>query len=156
MFMTRHIAELDKRSGFCFLVMHLESLVLSGEKMLRQIYHRQKRRIRMSGKKKVGLFFCVAVFLTAMVWSYDEGPKGSGNWVYGKITYGDGSKCENCCQIVIETSSGFSEEGCSNSDAEYKINVASKWVQAVYYRGSKVWDGDRSAEGGLRIDIRAK
>ena len=94
--------------------------------------------------------------LAAMTLAYGEGPSDSGRWVYGEVTYGDGSKCRKCCSISLETPNGFSKEGCTDSDAEYKIHIASDSVIAVYFRGSKVWSGSRSAKGGTRIDILAR
>ncbi len=110
-------------------------------------------------RKRTVIVSFVGVLMFAIIagiaLAYGEGPSNSGRWVYGDVIYSDGSKCRNCCNISLETYNGFSREGCTNDRAEYKIYIASDTVIAVYFRGSKVWSGSRSAKGGTRIDIPA-
>jgi hypothetical protein len=101
-----------------------------------------------------GLMIFSGLWFGANAFGYGEGPSDSGNFVYGKVTYSDGSTCRNCCGIQIETDSGMSKEGCTNSDGEYKIYVSSKYLKTVYYKG-KQWSGDAACSGGKRIDLNA-
>lgn len=95
-------------------------------------------------------------FFSAAMFGYEEGPSNSGNWVYGKVTYRSGSKCSDCCGIVLSmTWGGMSENGCTDRDGNYKIYVASQYVEAIYFKGTKVWEGSRDCQGGTRIDIIA-
>lgn len=96
------------------------------------------------------------VLAVSGLWAYGEGPSDSGRWIQGQVTYSDGSKCGNCCQISVETESGFSKDGCTDSSGNYKIYVLSEYARAVYFHGSKVWTGSQGTKGGVRIDIRAR
>lgn len=102
------------------------------------------------------LLTLMAAVMASAVWAYGEGPSDSGRWIYGRVTYRDGSKCGNCCQISVETESGFSKDGCTDDSGNYKIYVLSEYARAVYFHGSKVWSGSQSTRGGTRIDITAR
>ncbi len=110
------------------------------------------------GKKTVLLTLAALLLagLATMALAYGEGPSDSGRWACGQVTYSDGSKCRRCCSDSLETPNDFSKEGCTDSDAAYKIYIASDSVIAVYSRGSRVWSGSRSARGGARVDILAR
>ncbi|MCK6527241.1 hypothetical protein L6R50_06630 [Myxococcota bacterium] len=86
---------------------------------------------------------------------YGEGPSDSGRWVYGKVTYSDGSKCTSCGPIIIDTENGQSVGGFTDKDAQYKVYVAGSRARTVYYHGSKKWTGDLPTKGGARVDITA-
>ncbi len=101
------------------------------------------------------MMLIAALSLTGVLFGYGEGPSGSGNWVYGNVTYSSGVKCKNCCPVVVGTASGMSERGCTNSSGEYKIYVSSSTVKAIYFRGKKVWSGSKNCQGGVRINIKA-
>jgi hypothetical protein len=98
----------------------------------------------------------ISLIFSVSIWGYEEGPDNSGRWVHGTVTYSDGSKCRNCCRIALETTNGFSKEGCTNNRGEYKIYVTDNYVKAVYYQGSKVCTGSKNTKGGVRIDIEAR
>jgi len=102
------------------------------------------------------LGLCLTTVVANLSWGYGEGPSDSGRWIYGRVTYGDGSKCGKCCSISVETENGFSKEGCTDDSGNYKIYVASSYARAVYFRGSRVWSGSNKTKGGTRIDIRAR
>ena len=105
----------------------------------------------------VGISTLIVVTMgLVVVYGYGEGPDDSGRWVYGHVAYSDGSKCGKCGAICIETENGFSKEGFTNADGDYKIYVVSDYVKTVYFRGSKVWKGSEKTKGGVRIDILAK
>ena len=109
--------------------------------------------------KKILLITVVLISILAMagfVWAYGEGPSQSGKWVEGHVKYGDGSKCGKCCSISIETENGFSKEGCTDDNGNYKIYISSDYIKAVYFRGSKVWSGSEESQGGATINILAK
>jgi hypothetical protein len=108
-------------------------------------------------KLSANLFTALTALLMAgAVWAYGEGPSDSGRWIYGRITYSDGSKCGHCCQISVETENGFSKDGCTDESGDYRIYVLSGYAKAVYFHGSKVWSGSQSTKGGTRIDITAR
>jgi hypothetical protein len=102
------------------------------------------------------LITLMAAAVASEVWAYGEGPSDSGRWIYGRVSYRDGSKCGNCCQISVETESGFSKDGCTDEGGDYRIYVLSEYARAVYFHGSKVWSGSQSTKGGVRIDITAR
>ena len=91
-----------------------------------------------------------------VVYGYGEGPNDSGRWVYGHLAYKDGSKCGKCGAISIETENGFSKEGFTDNDGDYKIYVKSDYVKVVYFRGDKVWKGSEKTKGGVQIDITVR
>ncbi len=80
-------------------------------------------------------------------------------YVYGRVTYQDGSACRNCCSVQAETSGGgagtMSKEVCTNSDGDYRLDLAYCEVKTVFFKGKTVWEGNKSAKGGARIDLRA-
>ena len=81
-------------------------------------------------------------------------------WVYGRVTYGDGSACRNCCSVQAELSGGglgtMSKSVCTDDSGDYRIDVAYCEVKTVFFKGKKVWEGNKSAKDGARIDITAR
>ena len=81
-------------------------------------------------------------------------------YVYGKVSYGDGSACRNCCSVQAELSGGgagtMSKSVCTDDSGEYRIDVAYCEVKTVFFKGKTVWEGNKSAKGGARIDITAR
>ena len=109
--------------------------------------------------QKLMISILVFVFVATgalLVYGYGEGPSDSGRWVYGHVAFQDGSKCGKCGPVTIETENGFSKQGFTNEDGNYKIYVASDYAKAVYFHGDRVWKGSEKTKGGVRIDILAK
>jgi hypothetical protein len=103
----------------------------------------------------IGVLFSITA-VVSFVWVYGEGPSQHGRWIEGRVAYSDGSKCGKCCSISIETENGFSKEGCTDDNGNYKIYVSSDYVKAVYFRGSKIWSGSQETKGGATVNILAK
>jgi hypothetical protein len=81
-------------------------------------------------------------------------------YIYGRVAYKDGSACRNCCSVQAELSGGgagtMSKSVCTDGDGDYRIDVAYCEVKRVFFKGNTVWEGNKSAKGGVRIDIQAK
>jgi len=114
----------------------------------------------MFKKKGFAALSVVLGVLTATAWlaASQEGPRGSGKWVYGHVSYAsDGSKCANACGISVWGSAGWdTRDGCTNSAGDYKMYVSVNSVRSLYYKGTKVWEGDVDPKGGERIDFKVK
>lgn len=80
-------------------------------------------------------------------------------YVYGKVTYKDGSVCANCCSVRAELGGGpfgtMSKEVCTNSDGEYRIDLSYCEVKTMFFKGRTVWEGRANAKGGVRINLNA-
>lgn len=81
-------------------------------------------------------------------------------YIYGRVAYKDGSACRNCCSVQAELSGGpfgtMSKSVCTDGDGDYRIDVAYCEVKRVFFKGNTVWEGNKSAKGGARIDIQAR
>lgn len=81
-------------------------------------------------------------------------------YIYGRVTYKDGSTCRNCCSVQAELSGGglgtMSKSVCTDDSGDYRIDVAYCEVKRVFFKGNTVWEGNRSAKDGAKIDIQAK
>ncbi len=81
-------------------------------------------------------------------------------YVYGRVTYKDGSTCNNCCDVQAETTvglvGGMSKKVCTNGDGDYRIEIDScSEIKTMFFKGRTVWEGNKSTKGGARIDLRA-
>jgi len=110
----------------------------------------------MKRASEITVVLLLALTVAGFVWAYGEGPSDSGRWIYGQVVYSDGSKCAKCCSVSIETSQAFSKDGCTDDNGNYKIYISSEYVRGVYFKGTKVWEGNQSAKGGVNINIRMK
>jgi len=81
-------------------------------------------------------------------------------YIYGRVTYKDGSACRNCCSVQAELSGGgagtMSKSVCTDDSGDYRIDVAYCEVKSVFFKGNTVWEGNSSAKGGVRINIQAR
>ncbi|MDQ3011705.1 MAG: hypothetical protein M3X11_13485 [Acidobacteriota bacterium] len=82
-------------------------------------------------------------------------------YIYGRVTYKDGSTCRNCCSVQAELSGGgglgtMSKSVCTDDSGDYRIDVAYCEVKRVFFKGNTVWEGNQSAKGGVKIDIQTK
>lgn len=81
-------------------------------------------------------------------------------YIHGRVAYKDGSACRNCCSVQAELSGGgagtMSKSVCTDGDGDYRIDVAYCEVKRVFFKGNTVWEGNKSAKDGVRIDIQAK
>ena len=86
-------------------------------------------------------------------------PSAEDCFVYGTVTYKDGSVCANCCSVRAELTGGafgtMSKEVCTNSDGEYRIDLAYCEVKTMFFKGRTVWEGRANAKGGVRINLKA-
>ena len=78
----------------------------------------------------------------------------AGNYVYGKVTYSDGSVCKGC-KVTVMTESGISSPDYTDNNGEYRISISSNYIKKVYVSGMTKWEGHKSAYGGVRINVKA-
>jgi hypothetical protein len=81
-------------------------------------------------------------------------------YIYGRVAYKDGSACRNCCSVQAELSGGgagtMSKSVCTDGDGDYRIDVAYCEVKRIFFKGDTVWEGNKNAKDGVRIDIQAR
>lgn len=107
-------------------------------------------------KKRTGI--TAGFLLSLLILSANSNPADC--YVYGRVTYKDGSACRNCCSVQAELSGGavgtMSKSVCTDDSGDYRIDVAYCEVKRVFFKGNTVWEGNKSAKDGARIDIQAK
>lgn len=107
--------------------------------------------------KQIALLFGI-LFLTLMTAMAANSTADC--YIYGRVTYKDGSACRNCCSVQAELSGGglgtMSKSVCTDDSGDYRIDVAYCEVKRVFFKGNTVWEGNRSAKGGAKFDIQAK
>jgi hypothetical protein len=107
--------------------------------------------------KNSARFFGILLLLSLTISAADS---AADCYIYGRVVYKDGSACRNCCSVQAELSGGgagtMSKSVCTDGDGDYRIDVAYCEVKRVFFKGNTVWEGNKSAKGGVRIDIQAR
>ena len=104
----------------------------------------------------LNILILLFIFTSGLAWAYGENSNQYERWVEGRITYSDGSKCGQCGPISIETEDGFSKQDFTDNNGNFRVHISSDYVKSIYFKGSKVWSGNKSTKGGTSINIFAK